>query len=54
MKLNFLDKCSKIATISTCILNANDNKNTSKPLNKNISNNNSIPNTINTLSSIII
>ena len=30
MKLNFLDKCSKIATISTCILNANDNKNTSK------------------------
>ncbi|MBO5096279.1 MAG: hypothetical protein J6B98_05345 [Bacilli bacterium] len=30
MKLNFLDKCAKIATISTCILNANDNKNTSK------------------------
>ena len=30
MKLNFLDKCSKIATISTCVLNANDNKDVSE------------------------
>lgn len=30
MKLNFLDKCAKIATMSTCVLNANDNQDTSK------------------------
>lgn len=30
MKLNFLDKCAKIATISTCVLNANDNKDSSE------------------------
>lgn len=30
MKLNFLDKCSKIATLSTCVLNANDNKDVSE------------------------
>lgn len=30
MKLNFLDKCVKIATLSTCINNANDDKTTSE------------------------
>ena len=30
MKLNFLDKCAKIATLSTCVLNTNDNKPTSE------------------------
>ena len=31
-KLSILDKCAKIATISTCILNANDNRDKSETL----------------------